>query len=52
MAIEDHPLYPEWLIAQDKLIDVQAARLAGQASQKNVDDAQKTYNEISEQIGA
>lgn len=52
MAVEDHPLFPEWKKRLDKLIEAKEEQRNGRATQADVDRAQAEYDKIEEEIDA
>jgi len=48
--VEDHPDYPKWRKANDKLADAQEALRQGKATQAEVDKAQEEYNHVCGEI--
>lgn len=50
MAVEDHPLFPEWKKRLEKLIEVSEAQKKGRASQADVDQAKAEYDQIADEI--
>lgn len=50
MAVEDHPLFPEWKKRLEKLIEAKEAQIEGRASQADVDKAKAEYDEIADEI--
>ena len=52
MANKDHPKYPEWLVAQNNLIEVKEALKKGSATPDDVVKAQAAYNKIADEIDA
>ena len=50
MVAEDHPKYPIWRAALDKLTDAQEAFQAGRASQRDVDNAKAELDMVRRTI--
>jgi hypothetical protein len=47
---EDHPDYPKWRKANDKLADAEEALRQGKATQAEVDKAQEEYDHVCREI--
>ena len=52
MAIEDQLRHPEWLKAQNELLEAKEAFRRDEATKADVDKAQEVYDSISVEIGA
>lgn len=50
MAVEDHPLFPEWKSRLERLIEAKEALKEGRASQAEVDKAFVEYERITEEL--
>jgi hypothetical protein len=50
MAVEDHPKFEEWKAALEILIEAKEAQKAGEASQKDVDEAVAAYVKIADEV--
>ncbi len=50
MAVEDHPKFPEWKAALEKVISAKEASIAGNACQDDVDRALEEYYKIADEI--
>lgn len=50
MAVEDHPQYPKWRAALERLIDAVQARKEGRAVDAEVNEARKAFYKIADEI--
>ena len=50
MAIEDHPKFPQWKKALEKLVSVKEAYDAGNAMQLDLDKARDEFIKIADEI--
>jgi hypothetical protein len=47
---EDHPDYPKWRKANDRLVDAREAQRKGEAREGEVDKAQEEYDRVCREI--
>jgi hypothetical protein len=50
MSVEDHPKFPEWKAALEKLIKAKQALRDGRATQVDVDKAMEAYVKIADEL--